>query len=390
MTRVLLVDDEVFVRTSVVQGIPWAENGFAIECAGDGEQAYALLCDHPFDIMLTDIKMPKMDGLALLQKLEAENRLLEIIILSCYNEFELVRQAMVLGATDYLFKPTMYPKDILASVLKARERLEKRRATRAATDLLLDALAGKPPQAPDEQAWMRALEAELAQGRLLAVLRVSDDPAALLSRRETHAPSAAQALCTKLQEQLQTGRVAATAADEYIALIDGAALSASTLSELGARLEVRLYTGVSEELREGSQLREGYKAAALLARQAQLEGVPVKYADLAASRSDLIAETIVYMGEHLDDPSLSLQMLAERINLSKNYFAALLKERTGENFIPYLTRLRVRKARELYQNTDLKIYEIAAAVGYSDWHYLYQVYRKYEGHSLSREKRGHA
>ena len=125
MTRVLLVDDEAFVRSSVAKGIEWAKNGFEIECAGDGERAYELLCAKPVDIKLTDIKMPKMDGLALLEKLEAENRTMEIIILSCYNEFELVRKAMVLGATDYLFKPTMYPKDILASVLKARERLEK-------------------------------------------------------------------------------------------------------------------------------------------------------------------------------------------------------------------------------------------------------------------------
>ena len=96
------------------------------------------------------------------------------------------------------------------------------------------------------------------------------------------------------------------------------------------------------------------------------------------------------MSEHLDDPTLSLQMLAERANMSKNYFASLLKEQTGENFVAYLTRLRVHRARELYLNTDLKIYKIAEAVGYSDWHYLYQVYRKYVGHSLSQEKRNNA
>lgn len=389
MTRVLLVDDEAFVRSSVVMGVEWAKNGFEIECAGDGEQAYALLRAQPVDIILTDIKMPKMDGISLLKKLEAENRTIEIIILSCYNEFELVRQAMVLGATDYLFKPTMYPKDILDSAIKARERLEKRRASMAATDLLLDALAGRRMESAEELAWMRTLAEELAQGRLIAAIRFGDDPATLLEPFEDNAHQMMRHFCGQIRELLQTGRVVARAGDEYVAILDGA-VSASALTKLSARMGVKVHIGVSEEIREFRQIRDAYKLASLLARQAWLEATSVKYATVASTRRDLLAETVVYMSEHLDDPTLSLQMLAERANMSKNYFASLLKEQTGENFVAYLTRLRVRRARELYLNTDLKIYEIAEAVGYSDWHYLYQVYRKYMGHSLSQEKRDNA
>ena len=50
-------------------------------------------------------------------------------------------------------------------------------------------------------------------------------------------------------------------------------------------------------------------------------------------------------------------------------------------------RDRVEKARSLYMNTDMKSYEIAELVGYSDWHYLYSVYKKQLGHSMSKEKR---
>ena len=389
MTRVLLVDDEAFVRTSVVKGIEWAKNGFEIECAGDGERAYELLCAQPVDIMLTDIKMPKMDGLALLEKLEAENRTMEIIILSCYNEFELVRKAMVLGATDYLFKPTMYPKDILASALKARERLEKRRQSLTGTDLLLDALDGKRMESADELKWKQALEQELGQGRLVVVIRLCEDQALLLERYQDNSYQMVRHCCEQLRAQLKTARVAARTSDEYIALIN-TALNASALSQLGVQLGLKLSVGVSEEVCEYAQLREAYKSAAQLARQARLEAVSVKYASLTVTRRDQLTEMLVYMSEHLDDPSLSLQTLADRANMSKNYFAALLKEQTGENFVAFLTRLRVRKARELYLNTNLKIYEIAEAVGYSDWHYLYQVYRKYEGHSLSQEKRNRA
>ncbi len=85
---------------------------------------------------------------------------------------------------------------------------------------------------------------------------------------------------------------------------------------------------------------------------------------------------------------LSLTMVADHIGMSKNYFSKIFKESMGENFVNYVTRLRMEYARELYLGSDRKIYEIAEMVGYSDWHYFYNFYRKTFGHSLSYEKSG--
>ena len=76
------------------------------------------------------------------------------------------------------------------------------------------------------------------------------------------------------------------------------------------------------------------------------------------------------------------------LNIRLNYFSRIFKEGLGVNFIDYVTRLRVEQARSLYINTDMKMSEIAELVGYSDWHYLYSVYKKQLGHSMSKEKRG--
>ena len=95
-----------------------------------------------------------------------------------------------------------------------------------------------------------------------------------------------------------------------------------------------------------------------------------------------------YIRDHLGDKDLSLQTVADQVGISRNYFSRIFKEVMGVNFIDYVTRLRVEKARSLYINTDMKIYEIAELVGYSDWHYLYSVYKKQLGHSMSKEKRG--
>ena len=158
----------------------------------------------------------------------------------------------------------------------------------------------------------------------MAVIHICDDQATLLEHYEDNSHLMACHFCEQFRKQLQTGRVAARTGDEYIALMDGA-LCASALTELGATLGLKLSIGVSEEVREFSQLREAYKTAALLARQARLEAANIKYAGLAATRRDQLTEMLGYMSEHLNDPSLSLQTLAERANMSKNYFATLLR-----------------------------------------------------------------
>ncbi|MFR3947749.1 MAG: response regulator [Ruminococcus sp.] len=79
------------------------------------------------DVLMTDIRMPSMTGLELLEKVYQNGWSPAAIVLSSFNEFELVRSAMQLGAEDYLFKPTMMPTDILESVQRVLEKKKKQR-----------------------------------------------------------------------------------------------------------------------------------------------------------------------------------------------------------------------------------------------------------------------
>ena len=67
--------------------------------------------------------------------------------------------------------------------------------------------------------------------------------------------------------------------------------------------------------------------------------------------------------------------MAERFYISAAYFSKLFKKETGDNFSSYLTRLRLRKAAMLLLNTDMKVFEIASAVGYDDPNYFTNVFR---------------
>ncbi len=238
----LIVDDEAFAREAVIESVDWGQYGLEVKGVSSAAEALAFMCVQKVDILMTDIKMPQKDGLELIEEVHGKGLKPGIIVLSSFNEFDLVRNAMRLGAEDYLFKPSMMPRDILDAVLKVKDRR---------------------------------------------------------SRKHEYAP----------------GR------------------------------------GVQEV-----QKREMQKA-------------------------------VEYIGEHLGDKDLSLSVVSDHVGMSRNYFSKIFKESMGENFVNYVTRLRMEYARELYLGSDRKIYEIAEMVGYADWHYFYNLYRKTFGHSLSYEKR---
>ena len=90
--------------------IDWHAHGFALVGeAGDGRRASELFREHQPDLVITDLKMPVLDGLGLIQKIRELSASCRIIVLSSYDDFELVRQAMKLGAADYLLKLEVEP-----------------------------------------------------------------------------------------------------------------------------------------------------------------------------------------------------------------------------------------------------------------------------------------
>ena len=130
MKVLLIVDDEAYARQAVANTIPWAEHGVEVHQVSSGKEALDFMEKRTVDVLMTDIRMPSMTGLELLEKVYQNGWSPAAIVLSSFNEFELVRSAMQLGAEDYLFKPTMMPTDILKSVQRV---LEKKKETKKKT-----------------------------------------------------------------------------------------------------------------------------------------------------------------------------------------------------------------------------------------------------------------
>lgn len=127
MYKVFLVEDEIVLREGIKNNIRWEEEGFEIVGdESDGELAYPMILRERPDILITDIRMPFMDGLELSKLLKKELPQLKIIIISGHSDFGYAQQAIDIGITEYLLKPVTSNK-LLAAVKNAAAAIDKER-----------------------------------------------------------------------------------------------------------------------------------------------------------------------------------------------------------------------------------------------------------------------
>ncbi len=129
MYKVLIADDERIIREGIAKIVNWKSlNLQLIDMASNGKEAYEKTQTNPPDIIITDIKMPGMNGLDLIEKINNENNKIKFIVLSGYGDFDFAKRAMKYGIKYYLLKPTSEDeiKKVLALVIKELSEEEKK------------------------------------------------------------------------------------------------------------------------------------------------------------------------------------------------------------------------------------------------------------------------
>lgn len=136
MYKVFLVDDEIVIREGIRNNFMWEGSGFTLSGeAPDGEIALSMLQDVKPDILVTDIRMPFMDGLELTRQAIAAMPWLHVIFISGYDEFAYAKEALALGAHDYLLKP-VDAQELLDALGRVAVRIERERTEQANLDAL--------------------------------------------------------------------------------------------------------------------------------------------------------------------------------------------------------------------------------------------------------------
>ncbi|WP_158602265.1 helix-turn-helix domain-containing protein [Cohnella endophytica] len=156
MHQAILVDDDVAVLEFLKQLVPWGEMGF--ELAGAFTNAYDALghCKEAVpDLIVTDIGMPGMDGLAFIRELQAKATKSRFVILSCHDEFLYAQQAVQLGVQDYVLKETLTLESMQELIGKAKRGIDDERRLKLQVDRLHD--QAHKSQSARKEKWLRDL-----------------------------------------------------------------------------------------------------------------------------------------------------------------------------------------------------------------------------------------
>ena len=136
MLKVLIVDDEAVVRRGIVLGIDWASLGCAVVGeAANGEEGLAAAERYSPNLIITDVRMPHMDGIEMMRVLRERGSTAHVIVLTAYNDFDYARSALRFGAADYLLKP-FRDQELVAAIERVREKAEAFSSRSAQDDLL--------------------------------------------------------------------------------------------------------------------------------------------------------------------------------------------------------------------------------------------------------------
>ena len=416
MMKVFLVDDEIAIRESLRNSFPWEERGFQLVGeAPDGEMALPMMRDLNVDILLTDIRMPFMDGMKLCEEVQRTMPWVSTIILSGYDDFEYARKAITLGVREYLLKPVT-AEELGNALERIRVQIEEKRRERerlaeikARTmsenallrDKLLGSLFTEEGDPADDDAvvmQMRGLGVNLRAG-CYAVLDISFSA-------EGTSRAACRSALSNLSEKSGGTVFVCSGAHGARALVLGDhpedveeraySYAGSVMHLPEMEKEEHLLIAIGDTVTDFHEIRNSMRVARHLRHLQTAEGPAERSIVSTSGRGGAAGEGAVtrarlYLEERYSDPNLMLQDVAEAVHLSQSHLSTIFAQETGLTFTQYLTGLRITRARELLETTEMKSFQIAEAVGYNDAHYFSYMFKRNTGLTpgeYRREKRG--
>ncbi len=359
MIKIFLVEDEVIIRHGIRDTINWEENGFLfVGEAGDGEYAYPLILKTEPDILITDVRMPFMDGLELSRLVKKVLPDTKIIILSGYNEFDYAKEAIKIGISDYLLKPV-------------------------SSSNLIDALKKVADTIKEEREKSKLLERYFVSYEKYTEFLDKTDYSGVDRKL--------------IEDFLKLGSVeeCKTFIEEYFSAVGEHNYKSLLLRQY---MTMDIFYCVQEFLKglkiKQEEIPEQKKDIKLIPKSINdVETTKIYLEELfvfaltardniSSDRyGDLIEEAKKYIAQHFQESDFSLNKIAVEIGISASYFSSIFKQKTGQSFVEYLTKARIEKACELLKCTTLRTAEIGEQVGYHDPHYFSATFKKVMGQS---------
>jgi YesN/AraC family two-component response regulator len=350
MLHAIIADDEDKICALIQKLVDWDALGIRpIATANNGIDALQLIEQHKPDIVITDIRMPGLDGIQLVERTRERAIPASFVIISGYKQFEYAHQAIKFGVEDYLLKPIK--KDELTATLK-KICVEKENTSQQREVDFSELKATKELQfnhIPLDQYCTSQWNNQLTRS------------VASLSKDLTHRMIAETFSWVSMQPNVSY--VAYFAAAERIVGTIGAALVRGGIRS--DQPDIQKIPGVVSATGTDA-LRN-----ALMDWATQEMERPNQ--DPSSQEHLSIRQARKYIAEHYTEP-LTLEEVAGIVHLNPFYFSAVFKREQGTNFNHYIMNLRVEAAKVLLRESNLGVSQIAEQVGYRDIKYFRKIF----------------
>lgn len=312
MLRLLVVDDEWLIRKGIVRMVQRLRSDWSVEEATSGSAAMDLIGEKSFDLVFCDIKMPKMNGIEMLDTLTQQGYRIPVVYITGYDEFSFMRNALRLRAYDYLLKP-IHDSDVI-SILANFEK---------------DFLNMKALSSVDYASLQQF------EFRFLNVLD-SLDP-------------------DKVSEVI----------DEGEATLGGFMSKSEYVNEV-IRITNQFFSnyrvyGFDQCINISSNELSNL---ANIHHTIRIEIGNIK--DMKGAEDNKIIQLAKkYIDSHVQD-SATLSEVANHVHMNPTYFSEYFKEKSGETFLHYVNRIKIEKAKVLLRSPKIDIAYIAEYLGYTN------------------------
>ena len=401
MYKMIVVDDEYFVRLGIPETEDWAKYGVeVVATAVNGKDGLEKIRALKPDVVISDVKMPIMNGVEMVKTLHDENFDGMMIMLSGYNDFEYAKSVLESGVFKYLLKP-VDNEELVETVKIACEKLEKKRKQErmlADMDISLPIIRQKLV----DDIFHGQIDDSVYSKLELYDLPVIDKGVVVYCKADVKIDDVdTDEKVGKALEILRKGVLAILGDRKTIYSQTGKRVAFATeiteidLLEAKLREVLRAYEkqskilvsiGISKEFGSIFEICTAFGTAKFLAYNklfASINSVNVSNDEDQKLYKKHIVDALQYVSEHYKECDLKIKVVADHLFVSESYLMHLFKKELGKTFNTCLTEYRIMVAKSLLREEKHRMYEIAELVGYSDMKYFGQVFRKVEGCSPS-------
>lgn len=393
MLKILIVDDEQVVRVYLQSIVNWEQYDCqVVTTCENGMEALEVMAQQPIDLILTDLEMPKMNGLQLIEEIRNRGYQTKVIVLSNHSDYDLSREVMKLGALDYYVKTNVKEADIISMIELVSEQVKKQLLQKHALE---------------EEKRLKIDNFKIGRKTFLTTVLTGDvyynelqlsqyvkmyhlfEPRLSLYRLRFQQP-------IELRQFLYVDAIIAAEFQKYdhdvvhltqekilVALYERTIVEEQVLMDHWLRIVKNIKNYLRAELQASKRVLidstdKLTSCTKLFQNDVPGDVSPVIAAEQLSHYRPEIQSILNYIHEHYDE-RITLQDLSAFACLNEAYLSRLFKMETKKTINGYINELRIYKAKELLKSPNIMVKEVAQLVGIKDQLYFNRVFKKFCG-----------